>query len=79
MTASGGSGYKLRMIRANIHFPQQHITVVFDSEYAFVKWLGYLKEHGIATAKLAEAGKSVIVFREQIAYIESQEGDLSIG
>ena len=67
------------MIRAHIHFPQAAIDVSFESEYAFVKWLGYLKEHGLATAKLAADGKSVIVFRDQIAYIESQEGDLPLG
>lgn len=67
------------MVRANIHFSQETIDVSFESEYAFVKWLGYLKEHGIATAKLAEAGRSVIVFREQINFIESTEGDLPIG
>ena len=67
------------MVRANIHFPQERIEVTFESEYAFVKWLGYLKEHGIATAKLADGGRSVIVFRDQIAYIASQESDLAIG
>ncbi len=67
------------MVRANIHFPHEQIAVGFESEYAFVKWLGYLKEHGIATAKLAESGRSVIVFREQITFIESTEGDLQIG
>lgn len=67
------------MVRANIHFPQEKIAVGFESEYAFVKWLGYLKEHGIASAKLAEGGRSVIIFREQITFIESTEGDLQIG
>ena len=67
------------MIRAHIHFPQTSIEVAFESEYAFVKWLGYLKEHSLATAKLYEGGRSVIVFRDQITYLESQEGDLSLG
>ena len=67
------------MIRTDIHFAQTHLAVGFESEYAFVKWLGYLKEHGLATAKLADSGRSVIVFRDQIAYIESQAGDLSLG
>jgi hypothetical protein len=67
------------MIRAHIHFPQNSLEVSFESEYAFVKWLGYLKEHGLATAKLAEAGRSVIVFRDQITYLESTDGDLTLG
>lgn len=67
------------MIRAHIHFPQSSLEVTFESEYAFVKWLGYLKEHGLATAKLAENERAVIVFRDQITYLESTDGDLSLG
>ena len=66
-------------VRANIHFPSEKIAVGFESEYAFVKWLGYLKEHGLATAKLADSERSVIIFKEQITFIESTEGDLPIG
>jgi hypothetical protein len=64
------------MVRANIHFPQSHIAVSFESEYAFVKWLGYLKEHGLATARLLDGNRSVIVFRDQVAWIESHDGDI---
>lgn len=64
------------MVQATIHFASDKVTVEFESEYAFVKWLGYLKEHGLATVKLAGSSKSVIVFRDSISYIEA-EGDAS--
>ncbi len=59
------------MVQAIIHFPQNKVTVEFESEFAFVKWLDYLKQHGIATVKLGGASKSVIVFRDNISFIES--------
>ena len=59
------------MVNATIHFPNDKVTVEFESEYAFVKWLGYLKEHGLATVKLAGSTKSVIVFRDSITYVEA--------
>jgi hypothetical protein len=62
------------MVQATIHFPSDQVTVEFESEYEFVKWLGYLKEHGLATVKLAGHAKSVIVFRVNISYIEA-DGD----
>lgn len=68
-------------MQASIHFTQEQIQVSFESDYAFVKWLGYLKEHGLATVKLADGQKSVIVFRDQIAYIapEGEPVDLKLG
>ncbi|MEB3198677.1 MAG: hypothetical protein VKP62_15885 [Candidatus Sericytochromatia bacterium] len=66
------------MVRATIHFAQAQLSVSFDSEYAFVKWLGYLKEHGLATAKLADQDQSVIIFRDQVHYIASQMADFSL-
>lgn len=60
------------MVQASIHFPQDRIEVEFENEYAFVKWLGYLKEHGVATVKLLGGAKSVIVFRTNISYIETE-------
>jgi hypothetical protein len=62
------------MVKAYIHFPQDKIQVEFESEYAFVKWLGYLKEHELATVKLAGGERQVIVFKTNITYIET-EGD----
>ena len=59
------------MVQATIHFPNDKVTVEFESEYAFVKWLGYVKEHGLATVNLAGSTKSVIVFRDGITYIEA--------
>ena len=70
------------MVQATIHFPNDKVTVEFESEYAFVKWLGYLKEHGIATVKLGGgAAKSVIVFRDNISFIEADgdAGKLGLG
>jgi hypothetical protein len=64
------------MVQASIHFPNDRVTVEFESEYAFVKWLGYLKEHGLATVKLAGTSRSVIIFRDNLTYIEA-EGDAS--
>jgi hypothetical protein len=64
------------MVQASIHFPNDRVTVEFESEFAFVKWLGYLKEHGLATVKLAGTTRSVIVFRDNLTYIEA-EGDAS--
>jgi hypothetical protein len=60
------------MVQAKIHFTQGTVTVEFENEYAFVKWLGYLKEHGLATVKQANSDRNVIVFRENIAYIETE-------
>ncbi|MOA24619.1 hypothetical protein D3C78_1453060 [compost metagenome] len=60
------------MVQANIHFTQDSVTVEFEGEYAFVKWLGYLKEHGFATVKRANGDASVIVFRDNITYIEHE-------
>lgn len=60
------------MVQANIHFTQGSVTVEFEGEYAFVKWLGYLKEHGFATVKRANGDASVIVFRDNITYIEHE-------
>ncbi|MNS08174.1 hypothetical protein D3C72_396320 [compost metagenome] len=60
------------MVQANIHFNQGHVTVEFESEYAFVKWLGYLKEHGLATAKQANADRNMIIFRNNITFIETE-------
>ena len=65
-------------MRAVIHFSAEQISVGFESEYAFVKWLGYLKDHGLASAKLADSDRSVIVFRDQVAYIESSGADLNL-
>ncbi len=66
------------MVKAGIHFnASDKVTVEFDSEYAFVKWLGYLKEHGLASVKLASSDRSVIVFRDSISYIEP-EGDVKL-
>lgn len=69
------------MLQAIIHFPNDKVTAEFESEYAFVKWLGYLKEHGFANVKLAAEGKSVIVFRANISYIEADAdaSKLSLG
>jgi hypothetical protein len=64
------------MVQASIHFPNDRVTVEFESEFAFVKWLGYLKEHGLATVKLAGTTRSVIIFRDNLTYIEA-EGDAS--
>jgi hypothetical protein len=60
------------MVHANIFFTQGSVTVEFDNEHSLVKWLGYLKEHGIATVKRANTDKTVIVFRDNIAYIEHE-------
>jgi hypothetical protein len=65
------------MVQASIHFPNDRVTVEFESEFAFVKWLGYLKEHGLATVKLAGTNRSVIVFRDNLTYIEA-EGDVKL-
>ena len=59
------------MVQAKIHFTQGSVDVEFENEYAFVKWLGYLKEHNLATVKQANSDRNVIVFRENIAYIET--------
>ena len=71
MERSGCSWYKGAMVRANIHFPQEKIAVGFESEYAFVKWLGYLKEHGMATARIAGSPRSLYIFKTHITYIET--------
>lgn len=63
---------------ATIHFSAERIVVAFESEYSFVKWLGYLKDHGLASAKLADSDRSVIVFRDQVSYIESSGADFSL-
>lgn len=63
---------------ATIHFSAERIVVSFESEYAFVKWLGYLKDHGLASAKLADSDRSVIVFRDQVSYIESSGTDFGL-
>ena len=60
------------MYEAFIHFPQDKVHVEFESEDAFVKWLGYLKEHGFATVKRANDDGSVIVFRDNITFIEHE-------
>ena len=60
------------MLQAKINFTQGNVQVEFESEYAFVKWLGYLKEHGLATVKMANSPRSAIVFRDNISYIESE-------
>lgn len=60
------------MVQANIHFTQGSVMVEFEGEYAFVKWLGYLKEHGFATVKRANNDGSVIVFRDNITFIEHE-------
>ncbi len=67
------------MVQATIHFPNDKVTVEFESEYAFVKWLGYLKEHGIATVKVGGGAKSVIVFRDSISYIEADGDAVKLG
>lgn len=56
-------------IDATLHFVREDVKVSFESEYAFINWLRYLKEHGQATARLAEGGQSIIVFRDHLAYI----------
>lgn len=58
------------MINVTIHFTQDKVRVRFDSDYAFTKWLGYLKEHGLATVKLAESERDVLIFRDNITYVE---------
>ena len=60
------------MLQAKINFSQGSVQVEFESEYAFVKWLGYLKEHGLATVKASGSPRSIIVFRDNISYIESE-------
>lgn len=69
------------MVTATIHFPNDKVTVEFESEFAFVKWLGYLKEHGLATVKLSGSSKSVIVFRDNITFVEADgdAGKLALG
>ena len=62
------------MVQIRIHFNQDQVAVEFESDFAFTKWLGYLKEHGLATVKMAGQDRSVIVFRDSITYIET-EGD----
>lgn len=64
------------MLRTTFHFGGETLLAAFESEHAFVKWLGYLKEHGLASVKLAEGGKQVIVFRDRLTFIEAVEGDL---
>jgi hypothetical protein len=59
------------MVHASIHFPNDQIEVEFENENAFVKWLGYLKDHGLASVKLTGSAKSVIVFRTNVSYIET--------
>jgi 4-alpha-glucanotransferase len=65
-------------MRATIHFSGEQIVVSFESEYAFVKWLGYLKDHGLASVKLAESDRSVIIFRDQVTYIASSSAELTL-
>lgn len=60
------------MYEAYIHFPQDKVHVEFETEDAFVKWLGYLKEHGLATVKVAGSPRSVYVFKTHITYIETE-------
>lgn len=59
------------MYEAYIHFPQDKVHVEFESEDAFVKWLGYLKEHGMATARIAGSPRSLYIFKTHITYIET--------
>ncbi len=65
-------------IEATLHFVREDVRVTFESEYAFINWLRYLKEHGQATAHLAaEGGRSVIVFRDHVTYI-AVEGEVKL-
>jgi|GEM_PF-5563917 hypothetical protein len=61
------------MLEATIHFSQERLRVEFESDYSYVKWLGYLKEHGNASVKLAGSHRSVMVFRDHIQYIAPEE------
>lgn len=67
------------MVQASIHFPNDRVTVEYESETAFMKWLGYLKEHGLATVKLAGTNRSVIVFRDNLTYIEAEADASKLG
>lgn len=67
------------MVQARIHFASEAITAEFESDFAFTKWLGYLKEHGLATVKLAGAERQVIVFSHNITYIETEGNTPGIG
>jgi hypothetical protein len=69
------------MVHVSIHFTQECIRVQFESDYAFTKWLGYLKEHNAATVRLAESGGVVIVFRDNVTYmsIEGEARDIALG
>lgn len=58
------------MFHATLHVGSAALPVEFESDYAFTKWLGYLKDHGLATARLAGGSKNVIVFKESLGYIE---------
>lgn len=69
------------MFYATIRYPQDQVRVQFDSEHAFIKWLDYLKQHGLASVKMADTDRSVIVFKTNITYIDTDggAGDLSLG
>lgn len=58
------------MVHVTIHFISDKVRVRFESDYAFTKWLGYLKEHGLATVKLADGERDVLIFRGNITYVE---------
>lgn len=58
------------MFHVTLHVGPASLSVEFESDYAFTKWLGYLKAHGLATARLAGGQKNVIVFQSSLSYIE---------
>jgi len=65
-------------IQATLHFVREDVKVTFESEYAFVNWLRYLKEHGQANTRRADDGRTIIVFRDHVAFI-AVEGEVKLG
>lgn len=65
-------------MQVTIHLLSKETLVAeFEGDYALVKWLGYLKEHGLANVQLV-GSRSAILFRDAIAYIETDRAEPEI-